>query len=36
MRIWDVRPEELCRLHLFGEHRELHAIWAILTRDEGG
>lgn len=36
MRIWDVPPEELCRLHLLGEHRELHAIWAILTRDKGG
>jgi hypothetical protein len=36
VRIWDVPPEELCRLHLLGEHRELHAIWAILTRDKGG
>jgi hypothetical protein len=34
MRIWDVLPEELCRLHLLGEHRELHAIWAILTEDK--
>lgn len=36
MRIWDVPPEDLCRLHLLGEHRELHAIWAILTEDKAG
>jgi hypothetical protein len=36
VRIWDVSPEELCRLHLLGEHRELHAVWTILTRDKGG
>ena len=36
MRIWDVPPEELCRLHLLSEHRELHAIWAILTEDKDG
>ncbi len=36
MRIWDVPPGELCRLHLLGEHRELHAIWTILTEDKLG
>lgn len=36
MRIWDVPPEELCRAHLLGEHRELHAIWTILTQDRSG
>jgi hypothetical protein len=36
MRIWDVEPGVLCRLHLLGEHRELHAIWAVLTRDRAG
>lgn len=36
MRIWDVPPAELCRLHLLGEHRELHAIWSILVNDKTG
>lgn len=36
MRVWDVEPAELCRAHLLGEHRELHAIWTILTQDRRG
>lgn len=32
MRIWDIHPKHLCRRHLLGEHRELHAIWNILTK----
>ena len=32
MRIWDVAPRELCRVHLLGEHRELHGLWNILTQ----
>lgn len=36
MRIWDLAPEVLCRQHLLGEHRELHAIWSILTGDRPG
>ena len=36
MRIWDVSPEVLCRNHLLGEHRELHAIWSILTQQKKG
>ena len=36
MRIWDVSPEKLCRNHLLGEHRELHAIWSILTKNKKG
>ncbi|HXV67274.1 MAG TPA: pyrimidine dimer DNA glycosylase/endonuclease V [Nitrosopumilaceae archaeon] len=36
MRIWDLSPTKLCRLHLLGEHRELHAIWSILTQDKKG
>lgn len=36
MRIWDVPPAELCRSHLLGEHRELHGLWNILTRDLSG
>ncbi|UCD87532.1 MAG: hypothetical protein JSV01_07210 [Desulfobacterales bacterium] len=36
MRIWDIPPEKLCRHHLLGEHYELHALWAILTRGKKG
>ena len=36
MRIWDVKPEILCRSHLLGEHRELHAIWSVLTNGKTG
>jgi hypothetical protein len=36
MRIWDLSPSVLCRQHLLGEHRELHAIWVVLTEDRSG
>jgi hypothetical protein len=36
VRIWDVPPSALCRQHLLGEHRELHALWVILTEDRRG
>lgn len=36
MRIWDVPTSYLCRKHLLGEHRELHAIWTILSTDRKG
>ena len=36
MRIWDLEPRGLCDRHLLGEHRELHAIWTVLTQDERG
>jgi hypothetical protein len=36
MRIWDISPEKLCRNHLLGEHRELHAVWSILTKEKAG
>ena len=36
MRIWDVPPDFLCRNHLLGEHRELHAIWSVITQDKKG
>lgn len=36
MRIWDVEPALLCRQHLLGEHRELHAIWTVLQRGTKG
>ena len=36
MRIWDLSPEILCRRHLLGEHRELHGLWLILTKEKKG
>ena len=36
MRIWDLEPSVLCAQHLLGEHRELHAIWSVLTGDKAG
>ena len=36
MRIWDIDPKHLCRNHLLGEHRELHAIWSIITKNKKG
>jgi hypothetical protein len=36
MRIWDIPPRALCRQHLLGEHRELHAVWAVLTQGKSG
>jgi len=36
MRIWDIEPKSICNKHLLGEHRELHAIWSILTNDKKG
>ncbi len=36
MRIWDLEPARLCRQHLLGEHRELHALWVILTKEKTG
>lgn len=36
MRIWDLPVDILCRAHLLGEHRELHAIWTYLTTSKGG
>ena len=36
MRIWDIQPQKLCHSHLLGEHRELHAIWCIITNDKKG
>ena len=36
MRIWDIAAHKLCRNHLLGEHRELHAIWSILTTGKKG
>lgn len=36
MRIWDLSPRCLCRDHLLGEHRELHAIWNVILLDKKG
>jgi hypothetical protein len=36
MRIWDLDPASLCDQHLLGEHRELHAVWSILTTGKRG
>jgi len=36
MRIWDISVEKLCRKHLLGEHRELHAIWSIILNNKKG
>jgi hypothetical protein len=36
MRIWDIPPDKLCRVHLLAEHRELHGLWSILTQDKAG
>jgi hypothetical protein len=36
MRIWDIEPKYLCRYHLLGEHRELHALWNIITLSKSG
>ena len=36
MRIWDFSPKRLCRNHLLGEHRELHAILSVLVNGRKG
>jgi hypothetical protein len=36
VRIWDLDPARLCRQHLLGEHRELHAVWAVITEGKAG
>ncbi len=36
MRIWDVAPGYLSRQSLLGEHRELHAVFVILTERKTG
>lgn len=32
MRIWDLPASQLCLPHLLAEHKELHAIWALLAK----
>jgi len=35
MRVWDIHPKYLCRRHLLAEHRELHGLWNLLTKNKG-
>ena len=36
MRIWDLPPSRLCRKHLLGEHRELHALYVVISQNKKG
>lgn len=36
MRVWDIPPDNLCRQHLLGQHREIHAIWNVITKNKRG
>ena len=36
IRIWDISSSRLCRNHLLGEHRELHAMWTVITEKKKG
>jgi hypothetical protein len=36
MRVWDLPTTFLCRQHLLGEHREIHAIYNIIKRGNSG
>jgi hypothetical protein len=36
MRVWDLEARALCDRHLLGEHRELHAVWTVLTEGKRG
>ena len=36
MRVWDIDPGFLNHKSLLGEHREIHAIYTILTEDKKG
>jgi hypothetical protein len=36
VRIWDISPRLLCRQHLLAEHRELHAVFVVITQRRKG
>ncbi len=36
MRVLDIEAKLLCNNHLLGEHREIHAVWKILTENKKG
>jgi hypothetical protein len=33
-RMWDVKPEVMCRQHLLGEHREMHQVKGMVEQYE--
>lgn len=33
MRMWNVDPKLLCRSHLLGEHREMHALVGMIKKN---
>lgn len=36
MRVWDIHPGYLSRARLLGEHREIHAVWVVITEEKKG
>ena len=34
IRVWDVHPGYLSRTRLLGEHREIHAVWTVITEEK--
>ena len=36
MRIWDIPVKKLCRNHLLGDHKELHAMWSVIIQNKKG
>ena len=36
IRVWDIHPGYLSRTRLLGEHREIHAVWTVITEDKKG
>lgn len=36
MRVWLVDPRIMCRMHLLGEHRELHALASLARKAAAG
>lgn len=36
VRVWDLPSQGLCRNHLLGEHREIHAIFSVLFHGKSG
>lgn len=36
MRVWDISPGYLNRASLLGEHREIHALWVVIHKQNAG